>query len=185
MNERRRLIFWTAGTNLLLLASALWSWDYYTESRRRLAAAASDTQLCRDYAADLLHVRTFLPDGASRLLSTDRQALSQRLYRIVQTCGMSPDSVIQSLRADSPRSIPGASGQVNTIEWSLNGLTLEQLARLLHQLETDEPQLMLTGLTLSNPRGVGTSSVWNVEPLVLTDPVDPSQEPITETLGVR
>jgi len=185
MNENRRLIFWVAGIHLLLLASALWSWDYYAESRRRLATAASDMQLCRQYAADLLHIRTSSPDGASRLLSADRQALSQRLYRIVQTCGMSPDSVIQSLRADAPRSIAGANSQVNTIELSLHGLTLEQLAKLLHQLQTDEPQLMLTGLTLAEPSGFGAGALWNIEPLVLAAPVDPSQEPVNETLGAR
>jgi hypothetical protein len=194
MSEARRRWLWIAAINLLMLAMTTWSWQLYTESRRRLASAVADTETCRKCAADIVRLRlsSSTTAASSNSAGMPRDALPQRLYEAARACGIEPDRVIRSVRPqqqEAAHHVAGPSGDSprKTFELSLERLTLEQLARFVHQLRIDDPRLRLIALTLNEPSGFGTDAIWNVEPLVLAYPAtaDLSQDTRVETIGAR
>lgn len=165
MSEQRRrsIIF---GTLLLVLVcAAAWSYARYASARslaeRELdnarAAAALGDQIRQMQRQHTLRSGQELGDTQMTLL----------VQEAADAAGVDFDGVVQSIRHDDPRRVNGTPYQQKSSELRLRGITLEQLVRMLHHLETANPGLRATRMNLTDP-SEGGPTVWNVEPLVLS-----------------
>ena len=107
-----------------------------------------------------------LRQGSSTIASTDlpEDQLLQLIPDAARAVGLPTEQVIRSIR---PQTSSRASAESKTVEVGMEGLTLDQLVRYLHYLRSNNQQFQITAMTLSEPKGLGSATLWRVEPLVL------------------
>lgn len=163
--SRRRLVLLGVMLSLLAIAAA-WSYGRYGDALRRARDARADTDaaLALGRAIERLRQQPTL-DGGRELGDTQ---LTSLLYESAAAAALDPDAAIQSIGHQPPRNVPGTHYSRKSTELRLRDLTLEQLTRFLHHLESQNPGLKVSGVHLTNAAGEGPAATWNVEPLVLS-----------------
>ena len=160
---KRRILVVLIGAALALCA--LGGLQSYQQSRRRLETVSAETVLCRKLAASIGQLRQ--TGDAPVQADLPEEQLYQRMHEAAQTAGFDDGRAIRSIRPQPAHSVPGTVFLKKDVDLSLQGLTLEQVVRFLHDLSTD-PQLKIAAITLHDPEGLGATTVWTADPVTLT-----------------
>lgn len=169
MSESRRQIVLIAVLVGLLLVAAVWSLAVYRGASERLRSAQDDRRAVAALAAQIQSLRRRPTlEGAEQMGQTQLTAIVQRS---ASAAGFNAESVIQSVSPQPDRRIPNSPYQQRSTQLRLQGVTLEQITRFLHDLTVRNPGLRVESLQLSSPGGdeaEGPEAMWNVDPLVVS-----------------
>lgn len=164
MSISHRMILWTLLATSMLGIGVMWSLSSYQEARRRLSVVLAETARCQTIADELKRQRESA--GASTVSAAD-DPFNRRFYQAASDAGLSPQQAIRAVRPLPPQREGKGNYGYKSVELTLDGLTMEQLVRFMHRLQSTDSRLQLASLMLHDPEGSGSGAQWSVQPLVV------------------
>ena len=160
MRFDRRFFTGVVLVKLVLMALAFWSYGRLSDRRAAAIGAGNDAVACVRLAAGIEALSRQPTQADSKELQV--RDLTRRIEQSASQAGIEMENLIRIWPQPATR-ISDTPYKKKSTQVLLRQVSLRQVIRFHHALETDSPGLGVTGLRLTAPRRENTNGLWSAE----------------------